>query len=153
MPDPVRDRPLTTEEIGRILSADGSAWAREQLDGDVVGWLTTRSPDGRLQSSVVSFLWDGSSIVFYSRPATPKIRNIERSPQVSFHLNSDPFGDRVLTIEGLAAIDPTIPPSDVEPVYRAKYRGPLEHWGMDEAETAASFSVPIRITPLRIRLA
>ena len=28
---------------------------------------------------------------------------------------------------------------------------PLEHWGMDEKQTADEFSVPIRIIPERIR--
>ena len=42
--------------------------------------------------------------------------------------------------------------SDVHPAYQAKYREPLVHWEMDEAETAADFSVPIRITPRRVRV-
>ena len=140
-----------TSEVHRVLASDPAAWGREHLQTDIVGWLTTRSPDGPLQTAVISFLWDGGTIVFYSRPGMPKIRNIERSPEVSFHLNSDPFGDHVLIIEGTAAIEPTFPPSDVHPAYRAKYRAPLEHWGMDESATARDFFVPIRITPTRIR--
>lgn len=140
-----------TDPATAILRRPAGAWGREHLADDVVGWLTTRAPDGRLQSSVISFLWDGSTILFYSRPATPKIRNIEADPHVAFHLAGDRFGDHGLSLEGLARLDPTVEPSDVHPAYRAKYHAPLEHWAMDEADTARDFSVPIVIRPTRIR--
>ena len=114
--------------------------------------LTTVAADGRPQTSVISFLWEGGSIIFYSRPDTPKLHNIARSPLISFHLQSDAYGDRVLSLEGTAEVDRSVPPSDVYPPYKAKYREPLGHWGMDEAQTAREFSVPIRIRPTRIRL-
>lgn len=126
--------------------------AEQHLRDDVVGWLTTVAPDGRPQSSVISFLWDGGIILFYSRPDTPKLRNIAAAPQVSFHLNSDPYGNHVVVMEGRAVVDEDAAPSDVHPEYRAKYRTPLEHWGMDEAETARAFSVPVRIIPERFRI-
>jgi PPOX class probable F420-dependent enzyme len=135
-----------------LLAGDRGAWAREHLERDVVGWLTTVATDGRPQTSVISFLWEGDAVIFYSKPDTPKLRNIARSPLVSFHLQSDAYGDRVMTIEGMAEVDRSVPPSDVYPPYQAKYVEPLRHWGMDEAQTARDFSVPIRIRPTRIRL-
>ena len=135
------------------LARDDAEWARQHLADDVVAWLTTVAPDGTPQSSVIAFLWEGETILFYSQPDTPKLRNVARSPLVSFSLQSDRYGDHLLIIEGTAAEDRTIPPSDEHPAYRVKYREPLEHWGMGEAETARDFSVPIRITPRRVRLA
>jgi PPOX class probable F420-dependent enzyme len=143
-------------EPGKLESAlkrDAAGWAREHLAADVVAWLTTVAPDGTPQSSLVSFLWEGETILVYSQPDTPKLRNIARSPLVSFNLQSDPYGDHLLTIEGTAAEDRSVPPSDEHAAYAAKYREPLQHWEMGEAETADDFSVPIRITPRRIRLA
>ena len=143
-------------EPGKLESAlkrDAARWAREHLADDVVGWLTTVAPDGTPQSSPVSFLWEGETILVYSQPDTPKLRNIARSPQVSFNLQSDPFGDHLLIVEGTASEDRTVPPLDEHPTYLAKYREPLRHWELGEAETARDFSVPIRITPRRIRLA
>jgi PPOX class probable F420-dependent enzyme len=133
------------------LRSDDGAWAREHLERDVVAWITTVAADGTPQPSVISFLWDGDTIFFYSQPDTPKLRNIARSPAVSFHLQSDPYGDHALIVSGTAEIDQTIPPSDRHPAYAAKYREPLAHWEMGEAETALSFSVPIRIVPRRVR--
>jgi PPOX class probable F420-dependent enzyme len=148
------DSPTTTPGLlEAALERDDAGWAREHLADDVVAWLTTVAADGTPQSSVISFLWEGETILFYSQPDTPKLRNIARSPLVSFNLQSDRYGDHLLIIEGTAAEDRTIPPSDEHSAYRAKYREPLEHWGMGEAETARDFSVPIRITPRRVRLA
>lgn len=145
MTEPIADR------VREALAADSAAWGRRHLAEDVVGWLTTVAADGRVQSSPISFLWDGATILFYSKPDTPKIRNIVAHPEVSFNLNSDPYADHMLVIEGTAAVEPGCAPSDVHPVYAAKYREPLAHWKMDEAETAREFSVAIRITPTRIR--
>jgi PPOX class probable F420-dependent enzyme len=141
----------TGDRVREALAADSASWAREHLEKDVVGWLTTVAGDGRAQSSPISFLWDGGTILFYSKPDTPKLRNIAAHPQVSFNLNSDPYADHVLVVEGTAAVDETVEPSNVHPAYSAKYREPLAHWEMDEAQTAREFSVPIRITPIRVR--
>jgi PPOX class probable F420-dependent enzyme len=140
-------------KLETALKRDAAGWAREHLADDVVAWLTTVAPDGTPQSSLVSFLWEGETILVYSQPDTPKLRNIARSPLVSFNLQSDPYGDHLLTIEGTAAEDRAVPPADEHAAYAAKYREPLEHWEMGEAETARDFSVPIRITPRRVRVA
>ena len=81
----------------------------------------------------------------------PKLRNIAHSPRVSFHLQSDPYGDHWLIIEGLAEVDRTIPPLVVHERYGAKYTEPHAHWGLDFTRTALDFEVPIRIHPTRIR--
>ena len=151
--EPNGNPPSTPGTLEAALQREDAQWAREHLADDVVGWLTTVAEDGTPQSSVISFLWEGDTILFYSQPDTPKLRNIARSPLVSFNLQSDPYGDHLLVIEGTAREDRTVPPSDDHPAYRTKYRGPLAHWGMTEAETARDFSVPIRITPRRVRLA
>lgn len=141
-----------SDVLEAALGRQDGGWAREHLEHDVVGWITTVSPDGMPQSSVISFFWDGDSIFFYSRPNTPKLRNIAHDPKVSFHLQSDTYGDHALVIEGAAEIDPSIQPSNRHEAYAAKYREPLAHWEMDEAQTATDFSVPIRIRPTRVRL-
>jgi PPOX class probable F420-dependent enzyme len=144
----VSDYPLI-EALGR----EAAAWAREHIETDIVAWLTTVAPDGRPQSSVISFLHEDGTILFYSQPGTPKLRNIERSPMVSFTLQSDPYGDHYLVVEGLAAIDPSVPPSDRHASYYEKYLEPHAHWEMDVADVARDFSVPVRITPRRVRVA
>ena len=138
--------------LTEALARDDAAWAREHIEADVVAWLTTVAPDGRVQSSPISFLRDDESLFFYSQPGTPKLRNIARSPLVSFHLQSDPYADHWLIIEGAAEVDATIAMLDVHERYRAKYAAPHQHWGLDFIQTARDFSVPIRIRPIRVRV-
>lgn len=146
------NHPGTGDRLSVALARDDAAWAREHLDHDVVAWLTTGAPDGRLQSSVISFLYDGAALYFYSQPGTPKVRNLAHSTRVSFHLQSDPYGDHWLIVEGRAVIDQTIPQLDANGPYMAKYREPHEYWGLDFAQTASAFSSPIRIRPTRVYL-
>ena len=143
--------PALPEPVRAALAKGDAAAARRHLAIDVVGWLTTVAADGRPQTSVISFLWDGDGILFYSRPDTPNVRNIAARPFVSFHLNCDPYGDHVVVVEGKARVVPLEKRSDVHPAYAAKYREPLAHWGMDERQTANEFSLPIRILPERVR--
>ena len=64
--------------------------AARRLREDIIGWLTTVSPEGAPQPVPVWFLWDGaSSILLYSRPEKRKLRNIAGNPRVSLNLDSD----------------------------------------------------------------
>ncbi|MGD0019941.1 MAG: TIGR03667 family PPOX class F420-dependent oxidoreductase [Candidatus Limnocylindrales bacterium] len=145
MSDPAADR------IRVALEAEPAAWASQHLVDDIVGWLTTVAADGRVQSSPVAFLWDGETVLVYSQPETPKTRNIAANSRVSFHLNTDEYGDHVLVFEGTAALDAAAPPWSANPAMVAKYREPLGHWELDETETSRDFSVAIRIRPTRVR--
>jgi PPOX class probable F420-dependent enzyme len=133
------------------LEKDSADWGRRHLDEDIVGWLATVTADGRVQTSPVAFLWDGETILVYSEPDAPKVRNIAGHPQVSFQLNCDEFGDRVLIVEGTAEIDAATPAWADNPAMVAKYHDHMAHWNLDEAENSLQFSTPIRIRPTRIR--
>lgn len=134
------------------LADQNGAWAAKHLETDLVGWLTTVAPDGRVQSSAVAFFWDGATILIYSQPNTPKLRNITANPSVAFALNTDAYGDHVLIIEGTAAVDVTAPAWEENEAHSAKFREAVVHWGgTDDQELVHSFSVAVRITPTRIR--
>ena len=149
----MRDDPSNAmDPLGLALARDESGWAREHLERDAVAWLTTAAPDGRLQSSLISFVFSDGELLFYSDPKAPKIRNLEASAQVSFHLQSDPFGDHWLIIEGRAVVDPTILPLDEHPAYVAKFAPLYPHWGLDLETTARAITAPIRVEPIRVRL-
>jgi PPOX class probable F420-dependent enzyme len=138
--------------LATALAGEGAAWAREHLDRDVVGWLTTIAPDGRVQSSPISFVYVDGEILIYSDPKAPKARNIRANPQVSFHLESDRYGDHWLIVEGRAVIDESLPPLDEHPAYVAKFAAEYGHWGLTLEGTAPDISLPIRIEPTRVRV-
>jgi len=122
------------------------------METEIVAWMTTVTPDGVPQTSVICFVWDGETILTYSEPGKPKMRNVAANPNVSFHLNCDPYGTHMVTLEGTAAVDETVPPSDEHGAWTAKHRDPYRHWGMDPHETAATWTVALRITPTRVRV-
>jgi len=135
----------------RGLSAAAAEEADRRLRTDIVGWLTTVDRQGTPTSSVVSFFWDGDTILFYSEPDTPKIRNVAANPRVSFHLNCDEIGDEMVTLEGDCRVDDGAPRSTDIPEYQAKYAEPYRRWGMDPGDTATQFWLACRITVDRIR--
>ncbi len=128
----------------------GARVARRLRDERVI-WLTTVRDDGTPEPSPVWFLWDGSTFLIYSQPDKPKLRNIARDPKVALHFNSDPEGDDVAIFTGEAKIDAGVPPATQVPDYLAKYRQGIRNIGMTPDSFAQSYSVPIRVTPTKLR--
>ncbi|HLB63928.1 MAG TPA: pyridoxamine 5'-phosphate oxidase family protein, partial [Anaerolineales bacterium] len=60
------------------------------LREETVIWLTTVAQDGTPQPRPVWFLWDGRSLLIYSRPKAHKIHHLEQRPQVALSFNTDP---------------------------------------------------------------
>ncbi|MGH8914473.1 MAG: TIGR03667 family PPOX class F420-dependent oxidoreductase [Acidimicrobiia bacterium] len=124
--------------------------ARE-LDRELVGWLTTISPAGQPQSSVVWFLRDGDDVLIYSQADARKLGNITVNPRVSFNLRGDPEGDRVVTVEATASIDSSPTPAHEVPAYLVKYEGEIARLGWTPAKFASDYPVLIRLEIGRIR--
>jgi PPOX class probable F420-dependent enzyme len=128
------------------------ARAEEKLRREIAVWLTTVSPDGQPQSTPIWFHWDGSTFLFYSQPGRPKLVNIAANAKVSLHLVGDPEGEDVVTVEGVAALEPNAPPVDTLPPYVDKYRSAIEGFGWTPSSMAADYSVAVRVTPTRFRV-
>lgn len=139
------------DSVRASLAKASADWALRHLAEDIVGWLATVAPDGRVQASPVAFLWDGESVLVYSAPDALKVRNVDAHPQVSFQLNCDDYGDRSLIIEGVAEVDAAAPAWIDNAAMVAKYHGHMAHWNLEEAENSRQMSAAIRIHPTRIR--
>ena len=133
----------TTTEFGQRV--------QRRLRDETVGWLTTVGADGTPQPSLIWFLWDGETILIYSQPNTPKLRNIERSPQVALNLDGDGRGGDIVILTGEARVDRDAPGAGDHPEYLEKYRQGIERIGMTPEQFARSYSVPIRMTPAKLR--
>ena len=125
--------------------------ADERLREEVVAWLITVSADGQPVPTPVWFWWDGDSILLYSQRDKPKLRHIAANPRVSFALRTDELGDEITVISGTAAIDPDSPSADRLPGYVEKYAPLIERLDADPVSFAGEYSVPVRITPTRLR--
>lgn len=132
------------------FSTDLGKRAKERLEREIVGWLITVGSDGTPQPSPIWYLWEADTVLIYSQPNTPKVRNIERHPQASFHLEGDNKGGNIIILTGEATVDDTFA-ADQHPAYLAKYASGIVGIGMTNESFAASYSVPIRFRPTRLR--
>ena len=123
----------------------------QEMDHELVAWLTTVSPTAQPQSSVVWFLRDGGYLLIYSQAGAKKLNNIVANPKVAFNLRGDPEGDRIVTLEATASIDRSPIPAHEDPAYLAKYEGEITRLGWTPPEFAADYSVLIRLVIDRIR--
>ncbi len=132
-------------------STEFGARVARRLESEHVAWLTTVRADGQPQPSPVWFLWDGDSILIYSRPNQPKLRNIAGNPKVSLSFNSDGDGGDVVVISATAQHDQGAPALDQLPAYLAKYTSAIAALNMTVAAFAESYSAAIRLMPLGVR--
>lgn len=130
---------------------DKGARADARLRSEVVAWLITVSEAGMPVPTPVWFWWDGSTILVYSQRDKPKLRHIAANPRVSLAMRTDELGDEITVISGTAAVAPESPTADALPGYVEKYAALIERLGADPASFAGEYSVPIRITPTRLR--
>ena len=124
---------------------------RARLEDETVIWLTTVNGKGQPQSSPVWFLATPDHLVVYSLAGTPRVRNIRANPRVSLNLNSTPFGDELVIIEGRAEIVEDAPTAEQDDDYMVKYEEHLAREGMTPASFSRDYPVRIHIQPTRLR--
>jgi PPOX class probable F420-dependent enzyme len=132
-------------------STDFGRHAAERLRSEILGWLTTVTPDGAPRPVPVWFVWDGDrSILLYSRPEKRKLANIAANPNVSLNLDSDGLEADIVVVWGQMRVTDD-PPADQVPEYVEKYRGRIAALSWKTPDVfAADFNVPLRIDVQRI---
>ncbi len=132
-------------------STDFGARVARRLADEIVGWLVTVDAEGTPQPSPVWFLWDGETVLIYSQPGAPKLRNIERNGRVALHLDGDGRGGDIVVLTGQARRDEGAPPVTAVPAYLEKYADGIARIGMDPEGFAAAYGSAVRMTPERLR--
>ena len=131
--------------------SDSDARALERLATDMIGWLTTVTPEGQPQTFPIWFLWeDGEALIFSDRRAKRNV-NIAANPRVSLHLNDNGRGGDVVIIEGEARVDEATPSVPEHRSYLAKYGDWIAEYLTSAEEMATIYNVPIRVRPTRGR--
>jgi PPOX class probable F420-dependent enzyme len=125
--------------------------AERRLQDEKLAWLTTVDSTGTPQPIPVWFLWDGAdSILIYSRPATAKLRAIERNARVSLNLDGNGRGGDIVVALGEASVSDD-PPANEIAEYVEKYAPLIERNRWTPESFAADYSVPVRMRLTRIR--
>jgi PPOX class probable F420-dependent enzyme len=133
-------------------STDRGRHVERRLKEDVIGWLTTVRPTGQPDCVPVWFLWDGETILVYSRPNQTKMSNLEQNPRVTLTIDDTKGGGDVIRIEGLARHVEDHPLAHELPEYLEKYGDGITRIGYDPEGFANSYSAAIIITPTRFRV-
>src|SRR5436190_1946362 len=115
-----------TGGIAMKLTAELPAERREHVDTrlrtNLMAWLTTVRPDGPPDSVPVWFLVrDDGTVLVYSRPGKPKLRNIAQNPKVTLGIDCTDIGRDIIRIDGDAAPADDVAPAHEQPEYVAKY--------------------------------
>lgn len=121
-----------------------------RLQEERAGWLTTVASDGTPQSSPIWFIWDEDDLYLYSR-RSPRVSNIRQNPRVSFNLDGNRLGGKVVVFEGTAIIDEQAPSVDENEQYLDKYGPVMEEREWSPEWFAENYPVFIRIQPTRFR--
>ncbi len=131
--------------------SEGDAHALDRLGKDMIGWLTTVTPDGQPQTFPIWFLWENGEALIYSDRRAKRNLNIRVNPRVSLHLNDDGQGGDIVIVEGEARVDDATPQVTENAAYLAKYGDRIDAYLTSAEEMATIYNVPLRIRPTRGR--
>jgi PPOX class probable F420-dependent enzyme len=131
--------------------SDADRHALERLQADMIGWLTTVTPESQPQTFPIWFLWEDGEALVYSDRRARRNTNIAGNPRVTLHLNDNGRGGDVVVVEGEARIDDTTPQPQDNAAYLAKYGDAIRTSFSTPEEFATIYNVPIRIRPTRGR--
>lgn len=125
------------------------AHINERLHENTIAWLNTVRPDGRPHSVAVWFLWDGETILIFSRPKNQKVYNIRKNANVVLAIDDTRQGADPITIEGTATLLDSGTVDTTLPTYVTKYGTGMKRIGYTPEQMAAVYSQAIRIVPTR----
>ena len=117
-----------------------------RLTTDEMLWLATVRPDGRPHIVPVWFLWQGETILVFSKPNNQKIRNLRQNAAVTVSLDNTDRGDDVIILEGTAELidDPDV--TTTLPAFASKYASLLADLRWTAETMSREYSQAIRVT-------
>jgi PPOX class probable F420-dependent enzyme len=123
----------------------------DSLDHALIGFLTAVNDKGQPQTSPVWFVRQGDDIVVYNKPNSPRLRSIAANPRVALNLRGDREGHAGVSLEGMAVVEPGLPPGKDFPGYLGKYEAQIAHLGWTPESFSDDYSVGVRLTVTRVR--
>ena len=100
----------------------------------------------------VWFIWDDGVIYIFSKPHQAKLSNIARSGRIALNLEATADEEHITIFTGQAEIiDRADLPADILDRYAERYKDGIKGIQMTRAEYEAAYTVPIRVTPEKLR--
>lgn len=122
-----------------------------RLSSNLIAWFTTVRDDGQPTTIPVWFLAREDDVLLYTRPGARKLRNLRQHPRAVLALDVTDLGRDNIRIEGTVATAPDELPADRNQAYGTKYLERIGAMFGDVAVFSAAFSVPLILTPTRVR--
>ena len=94
---------------------------------------------------------DGDDILIFSRSDATRPVNLSGNPRVAYNLRGDFQGDHVVTMEGIATVEPDAPGPLGNARYISKYKSEILRLGWTPEQFDRDFPVSVRIAVTRIR--
>ena len=132
------------------LTDSQGAHIDRRLRHEPIIWLSSVRPDGRPHLVPVWFVWDGATILIFSKPKVQKVRNLRHNPQVMLALDSADEGEDIVLLEGRAELLGDDGPRSTLPGYAQKYAALMTRTGMAADWHAAEYNQAIRVTVERL---
>jgi PPOX class probable F420-dependent enzyme len=151
-----KEIPMTSSAVpARSLLPDPAtpfgAQVARRLREEMVIWFTSEAADGTPQPNPVWFLWDGESFLVYCQRHAKRLEHIRHNPRVALNFNSNKQGEDFVVFTGTARIATGEPHADQNRAYLAKYQKGIEQVAGSVQNFVAQYSVPVRVTPERVR--
>jgi PPOX class probable F420-dependent enzyme len=143
----------TLASMSVIPDSEFGTRVRARLRDEQVIWLTTTADDSTPQPNPVWFLWepDGDAVLVYCDNAAKRLDHVAIRPRVSLHFDSNGRGGNVVVFAGVAEQAVDAPPPDANDAYVTKYAQAIEGLGVDAAQFATKYSVPLRVRMTKVR--
>ncbi|HUP27425.1 MAG TPA: pyridoxamine 5'-phosphate oxidase family protein [Chloroflexia bacterium] len=130
------------------LSQPKQAHTDQRLRTDAIIWLGTVRPGGRPHLVPVWFLWDGDTILIFSKN-DHKIRNLQGNNRVMLALDDTKGGGDVVMVEGEATLLERGSVTPALPAYAQKYAQQLAQYKWTGESMGREYTEPISITPAK----
>ena len=117
------------------------------LEREPVVWLSTTRPDGGPHVVPLWFLWDGQSIVAFSKPDAQKVHNLRTNPRAMVAVGRADASFDVELIDAVADLRDT--PASLPEGFVTKYASLAAQAGIGFSAFADVYSQEIVIRPRR----
>lgn len=123
----------------------------ERLQRAYYIWFTTVREDGMPQPTPVWFIHEDGTYLIYTMPDSQKVRNLQTNSLVALSYNESNDAEDYVVIMGEAKIDRSAPPAIQNAAYMEKYRQGIRDINMTPESFTQTFSLAVRVVPLRVR--